>query len=133
MIVNDASSATSQAAPARAQASSSVDYDSFLKLLVASMKNQDPTKPNDPAQMLSQLASFSSVEQAIQTNAKLDQLLASAATGQAAALIGKDIASLDGAIAGRVTAIEMAGGGLTAILADGRRIAIGDGVRITAP
>ena len=133
MIVNSATHAAAAAQATQPQESSSVDYDSFLKLLVATMKNQDPTKPNDPAQMLSQLASFSSVEQAIKTNSKLDQLLASAATGQAAALIGKVVTSSDGTISGRVAGIEMAGGSLTAILESGQTLPIADGIRITAP
>jgi flagellar basal-body rod modification protein FlgD len=33
----------------------------FLKLMLAQMKNQDPFKPNDPTQFLSQLAQFSTV------------------------------------------------------------------------
>ncbi len=35
--------------------------DAFLQLMVAQMKNQDPTKPADPTQFLSQLAQFSTV------------------------------------------------------------------------
>lgn len=130
MIVSELTGVVRSTTPARPEVSAGVDYDAFLKLLVASMKNQDPTRPNDPAQMLSQLASFSSVEQAIRTNAKLDQLLASAAAGQAAGLIGREIAKPDGTILGRVAAIEMAGGNLFAILEDGRRIMIADGIRI---
>ncbi len=44
---------------------STLDYNSFLKLLTAQMKFQDPTKPTDATQFVSQLASFSSVEQGI--------------------------------------------------------------------
>ena len=53
------------AAPAPA---ASVDYNAFLQLLIAQMKNQDPTKPMDSAQLMSQLASFSNVEQGIKIN-----------------------------------------------------------------
>lgn len=35
--------------------------DAFLQLMVAQMKNQDPTKPADPSEFLSQLAQFSTV------------------------------------------------------------------------
>jgi flagellar basal-body rod modification protein FlgD len=44
------------------------DKDLFLKLLVAQMKYQDPTKPTDTSQMLSQTAQFTMVE-------KMDQLV----------------------------------------------------------
>lgn len=38
-----------------------VDYQSFLKLLVAQMKNQDPSNPADNGEFLSQIAQFSMV------------------------------------------------------------------------
>src|SRR5947209_3717683 len=45
--------------------------ETFLKLLVAQIKNQDPTSPSDGIQFLTQLAQFSSLEQSMQTNAEL--------------------------------------------------------------
>jgi flagellar basal-body rod modification protein FlgD len=38
-----------------------LDQKSFLQLMIAQFKNQDPTKPQDPAQFLGQLAQFSTV------------------------------------------------------------------------
>lgn len=35
--------------------------DAFLKLMIAQLKNQDPTKPADPTEFLGQLAQFSTV------------------------------------------------------------------------
>jgi flagellar basal-body rod modification protein FlgD len=42
-----------------------VSRDSFLKLLVAQLKNQDPLEPSDGAQFIAQLAQFSQLEQTI--------------------------------------------------------------------
>ncbi len=42
-------------------ATNSLNYNDFLTLLMAEMKNQDPTQPMDPAQMVSQLATVSEV------------------------------------------------------------------------
>ena len=110
-----------------------LDYDSFLKLLVSTMKNQDPTQPNDPAQTLAQLASFSVVEQGIKTNAKLDAMMSAASGGQAGALIGKVVRSEDGLIGGTVVSVEIGADGLRAQIADGRWIAITSGVLVSAP
>jgi flagellar basal-body rod modification protein FlgD len=46
----------------------------FLKMLVAQISNQSPTNPMDDKDMVSQLAQFSSIEQAIETNSKLEAL-----------------------------------------------------------
>ena len=72
-----------------ATSKTAVDYQSFLKLLIAEMKNQDPTKPMDSTQYVAQLATFSQVEQSVQTNTKLDQIMQSSALSQADALIGR--------------------------------------------
>ena len=58
-------------APARSPAKASeipsedISRDSFLKLLVAQLKNQDPMNPSDGAQFIAQLAQFSQLEQTI--------------------------------------------------------------------
>ena len=46
--------------------------DQFVKLLITQMKNQDPMNPMDGKDLAAQLAQFSSVEQLININAKLD-------------------------------------------------------------
>lgn len=133
MIVTAASSAITLPIASTSDASkATLNYDSFLKLLIATMKNQDPTQPNDPAQTMSQLASFSGVEQNIKTNSKLDSLLAIAAGSQAGALIGKTVTNADGTVKGTITAIEIGKDGIIATLEDGRRLAIGTGVTVSA-
>jgi flagellar basal-body rod modification protein FlgD len=54
---------------------STLNYDMFLKLLTAQLKNQDPMSPMDPNQFMSQLAQLSTVEQSMKTNDNLTQLL----------------------------------------------------------
>lgn len=123
---------TSQPGTGSAPASSkTLDYDAFLKLLMAEMKNQDPTNPIDSAQYVAQLATFSSVEQAIKTNAKLDGLMTQMALSQADGIIGRTITSADGSVSGEVTALRVVSGGAVAVLEDGSEIAIGEGVTIT--
>ena len=48
-----------------AQASSMPDESMFLQLLVAQIKNQDPSNPSDGMQFVAQLAQFSQLEQTI--------------------------------------------------------------------
>jgi len=53
--------------------------DAFLKLLVTQLQHQDPTKPQDDAQFIQQLATFSSLEKLSEMSASLQtigQLLA---------------------------------------------------------
>lgn len=49
--------------------------DDFLKLLVAQLKNQDPLAPQDNTQFVAQLAQFSSLEQGMGVNDRLDKMM----------------------------------------------------------
>ncbi|MGV3550704.1 flagellar hook assembly protein FlgD [Rhizobium sp.] len=109
-----------------------LNYDSFLKLLVAQMKNQDPTDPIDASQQMSQLASFSSVEQAIKTNKHLESLIKETSMSQAASLIGKQVESADGTIKGIVKSVEIKSDGLTAVLENGKEVPIQSGITVSA-
>jgi flagellar basal-body rod modification protein FlgD len=125
-----ASSATGQT---DAKSKSSVDYESFLKLLVAEMKNQDPTKPMESTDFVAQLATFSQVEQTVQSNSKLDQILQSMALTQAGSLIGHQITSADGETTGIVASVKIMSDGVVAVLKDGTEVTVGPGVVITDP
>lgn len=114
------SPATSTPAP------TTVDYDAFLQLLVTQMRNQDPTNPTDSAEYLSQLASFSSVEQQLQSNAKLDSLLSTMAFGQGAGLIGRSVASSDGQTTGTVVSVSQVAGQTTVNLDSGTTLNVTD-------
>ena len=55
--------------------SKKVDSQTFMTLLVAQLKNQDPLAPQDGAQFVAQLAQFNSLEQLISINDRLNQLV----------------------------------------------------------
>jgi flagellar basal-body rod modification protein FlgD len=46
----------------------------FLKILVAQIQNQDPTSPTDPTQFVSQLTQYSELEQLIGINTGVQNL-----------------------------------------------------------
>ena len=79
---------------ARAPSKISSDFDTFLKLLTTQIRNQDPLEPADATAYTAQLATFSNVEQAVQTNTLLTRMIArmdgQQVTG-AAAYIGMEV------------------------------------------
>lgn len=133
----DALSPTSTAAPANngyaAPSSNMIDYEAFLNLLVAQMKNQDPTTPMESTEYVAQLASFSQVEQSIQINAKLDNILQASALTQATAMIGKEITSADGKTTGLVKEVKLYSDGVIAVLETGEKILIQPGIEVREP
>ena len=108
-----------------------LNYNEFLNLLVAQLKNQDPTNPTDPTQFVAQLASFSAVEQALNTNSKLDSLLTQSAISQAGAVIGKTVTSADGLTSGQVASVVITSSGPQATLTNGTSISLGSGITIS--
>jgi flagellar basal-body rod modification protein FlgD len=71
-----------------------LDKDSFLKLFVTQLQNQDPLNPDDSAQMAAQLAQFQGLEQMLNVNKNLEKMQESDSTTRAVGLInfvGKDI------------------------------------------
>ncbi len=106
MEINDTSlSGNSGLPPVTQQSESSIasaasDFDTFLKLLTAQLRNQDPTSPIDSTQFVEQLASFSAVEQQIETNKRLETLaenLAVSGLEGATQWVGKEIEAVSNA------------------------------------
>jgi flagellar basal-body rod modification protein FlgD len=65
--------------------------DDFMKLFLAQLQNQDPTKPVDDQQMLSQLSMMSQ----IQTLQDVEKALSGSQLAQSSALIGKTVTGPD--------------------------------------
>ena len=65
--------------------------DEFLTLMMAQLKNQDPTQPVDSTQMLAQEAQFSSLEQMQNLNTNFVSLMAMQNVSQATNLIGRTV------------------------------------------
>ncbi len=70
------------------------NFETFLTLLTAQLKNQDPLEPLKSSEFTSQLVQFTSVEQSITTNQHLEKLisLVSASSANAAvSYLGKEV------------------------------------------
>lgn len=132
MDVNPVTSASAARNSAAEVASNraTLDYDTFLTLLVEQMRNQDPTEPMDATDQIAQLATFSQVEQTIETNRNLELLLQSSNLTQAGSIIGRTLTSADGAVTGIVDEVKVSANGLTAILTTGEEFAVTSGVSI---
>lgn len=128
MTVSPVTSSTTTTATSQASATT-VDYESFLRLLVTQMKNQDPTAPMDSTDYVAQLATFSQVEQTVQTNNKLDSLLQMSLLGQASSVIGRTVTGTDGTT-GVVAETRITASGVTAVLQSGAEVVLGTGVTI---
>ncbi|MEP2946966.1 MAG: flagellar hook assembly protein FlgD [Lentilitoribacter sp.] len=128
--VSSATSTTAQSNATTASNKASLDYDTFLQLLIAQMQNQDPTEPMDSSEQIAQLATFSQVEQTIETNKNLEALLQSNSLSQASAIIGKTVSSLDGETTGVVKEVQIMSDGAIAVLEDGTKLVVGPGMVI---
>jgi flagellar basal-body rod modification protein FlgD len=122
---------TTKSTTAAAAEQASLDYDAFLQLMIAQLKNQDPTNPMDSAEYMAQLATFTQVEQSIMMNSKLDSLLTASSLEQANTLIGRTVTSADGKTSGEVTSVKITSEGPLASLKGGGTLLIGEGVSIS--
>ena len=69
--------------------------DAFLKLLVTELRHQDPTRPMEDKEFISQMAQFSSLEQMSNMNKEMKSLVQSAKSAQAFSMLGRDIEAYD--------------------------------------
>ena len=93
-IINTTQTTTAQKTEPATSIDSAGDFETFLTLLTAQMKNQDPMKPMDSTEFVAQLASFSSVEQQVRTNDQLSELIglfAATPTSTMVDWIGKEV------------------------------------------
>ena len=123
-------STTSTDSTSSSQKKATLNYDNFLQLLIAQMKNQDPTDPMDASEQVAQLATFSQVEQTIQTNTKLDTLLASSSLTQASSYVGKYMESADGTVKGVIDSVKVYSDGIIATTTDGGKILVQAGITV---
>lgn len=74
-------------------------YESFMSLLTAQIKNQDPLSPMDSTQFTQQLVQMTGVEQQLLTNDLLEKLVSNTGSGiqTSVSLLGRDVRALNSA------------------------------------
>ena len=68
-----------------------IDNDDFMTLLFAQLKNQDPMKPMDSSEMMSQIATLNSLNALMSIKESINSLNDSQTLSYATSLIGKTI------------------------------------------
>jgi flagellar basal-body rod modification protein FlgD len=99
-----------QSSPAKATDVATLGQDAFLKLMITQLKNQDPFKPLESGEFLSQLAQFSTVSgvQDLQASFKdMATALVSNQALQASSLLGRSV------LVSRTSGLLSAGGTLS--------------------
>lgn len=80
--------------PTKATGGTALDKEAFLKLLVAQISNQDPMKPMEGTEFVTQLSQMSAVEQAIAQTKSLETLsaqMSGVSNAQTMDLVGKTV------------------------------------------
>ncbi|HXK90231.1 MAG TPA: flagellar hook capping FlgD N-terminal domain-containing protein [Thermosynergistes sp.] len=104
-----------------------LDKDSFLRILVAQLTNQDPLEPLKDTEFIAQMAQFSELEQMMNISKQLDNLtmLSLLSSG---GLVGRTVSFFDEAgeeASSRVLSVRFGDGDVTLELASGKGIPIG--------
>ena len=95
---------------------SALGENDFLKLMMDQLKNQDPLNPSDPTQYMSELASFSSLEQEMNISTSASTTASQQSSSAAINLLGKTVSytGSDGTSgAGTVTKVDFGSSGPT--------------------
>jgi flagellar basal-body rod modification protein FlgD len=84
--ISSATTAAVNSTDSLASATSTLNQNDFLKLLVAQMQYQDPMNPQSDTQMASQMAQFTSLQQATQSTSALAMIQANGLVGNTVTL-----------------------------------------------
>lgn len=89
-----------------------LSFDALLKIILTQLTYQDPLKPMDNFQFVSQLAQFSQIQLGQTTNDRLESMVMAQANMQAANLLGRtvDIPAGAATISGKVMSIAFENG-----------------------
>jgi flagellar basal-body rod modification protein FlgD len=77
------------------QAANGMGKDTFMKLLVAQMSNQNPMEPTDDKEMIAQMTQFSTLEQITNMATESTKSATASQMSQAVNLLGRTVTYLD--------------------------------------
>lgn len=121
--------------------SSALGKDDFMKILITQLQNQDPLNPMDDKDFVSQMATFSSLEQLTNLNSTLQNFVTSQSQNSLASysqLMGKEVSwsktdtttdpsnPIDTTGTGKIVSIQNKGGQINFTLDNGTVIGPGD-------
>jgi flagellar basal-body rod modification protein FlgD len=90
-----------------------LNLDTFIKLLVAELQNQDPMSPMDNAQILQQVSQIRAIESSTRLTTTLEAVLLGQNMSTASSLLGRTISGLDDAsnkVTGKVDRVSVTEG-----------------------
>lgn len=85
-----------------------MDTNTFLKLLTAQLKYQDPSNPTDSSQFMAETAQFTAVEKQVQLADLTQKVLNASLTQTAASLVGKTVGYTDASGTARTGVVSSA-------------------------
>jgi flagellar basal-body rod modification protein FlgD len=109
-------SSTASATNAVTNSSQALDKNTFLKLMMVQMKNQDPLSPSDPTQYMGELAQLTTLEQTTNLAKSASQTAAEQHTAATLALLGHKVTYTDPAgatLSGTVDRVQFTAAGPT--------------------
>lgn len=97
MAVDAAAAASGNSATATGRTRMADSYETFMSLLTAQIKNQDPLSPMDSTQFTQQLVQMTGVEQQLLTNDLLQNLVTNTSSGiqTSVSLLGREVRALN--------------------------------------
>lgn len=104
--------ATTPVSSVNSSAAYGLDFQSLLKIILTQLTYQDPLKPVDNFQFVSQLAQFSQLQQSQTLNDQITSLLSAQSTSQAVTLLGHtvDVTGATATQTGVVQAVSFSNG-----------------------
>lgn len=111
-VANSVAGAAPPSAQADAASAFGLSFESLLRIVLTQLTYQDPLKPMDNFEFVSQLAQFSQIQIGQAANDRLEQLVAAQGNSQAASLLGRtvDVPAGPATLSGKVVSVAFQNG-----------------------